>query len=218
MDFLKTFKVLALSAVIFATGCAQQSVTPYDYTAFEKSKPRSILVIPPLNNSIEADAPYKYLSTITQPLAEKGYYVYPVAVIDQFLKHNGLPTPAEMNTISLDRIDKHIGADAVLYVTIEEWGQKYQVLASTAIVKAKMKLIDVKSGELLWEGTAQAVQSSGDSGGGIAGMLISALVTQVAGAIDDQTPGLSGYANALVINSSHGMLDGPYLKNKKSAE
>jgi hypothetical protein len=27
-------------------------------------------------------------------LAEKGYYVLPVAVIDQFLKENGLPTPA----------------------------------------------------------------------------------------------------------------------------
>jgi hypothetical protein len=217
MDFLNTFKVLVLSVVLLATGCAQQTVKPYDYAAFEKSKPRSILVIPPLNNSIEADAPYKYLSTITQPLAEKGYYVYPVAVIDQFLKHNGLPTPAEMNTISLDRIDKHIGADAVLYVTIEEWGQKYQVLASTTIVKAQLKLVDVKSGELLWEGTAQAAQSSGDGGGGIAGMLISALITQVAGSIGDNTPGLSAYANTLAINSTHGMLDGPYLE-KKSAE
>jgi hypothetical protein len=45
-----------------------------------------------------------YLSTLTKPLAEKGYYVLPVAVIDQFLKENGLPTPAEMNGIPLEKI------------------------------------------------------------------------------------------------------------------
>jgi hypothetical protein len=64
---------------IFATGC--QEVKPYDYTALKKSKPRSIVVIPPKNNSIEVNASYIYLSTLTEPLAEKGYYVLPVAVV-----------------------------------------------------------------------------------------------------------------------------------------
>jgi hypothetical protein len=47
--------------------------------------------------SLKSFSIYIYLSTLTKPLAEKGYYVLPVAVIDQFLKENGLPTPAEMN-------------------------------------------------------------------------------------------------------------------------
>jgi hypothetical protein len=89
---------------IFIVGCNKHEVKPYDYTAFKKSKPRSIVVIPPKNNSIEVNASYIYLSTLTKPLAEKGYYVLPVAVIDQFLKENGLPTPAEMNIIRIIRI------------------------------------------------------------------------------------------------------------------
>jgi hypothetical protein len=102
----RLFQRISLVAIFatFISGC--QTVEPYDYTAFKKSKPRSIVIIPPNNNSIEVNAPYIYLSTLTRPLAEKGYYVLPVAVIDRFLKENGLPTPAEMNNISLDKIDK----------------------------------------------------------------------------------------------------------------
>ena len=188
------------------------TIPPYDYTAFERSKPRSIVVIPPNNNSIEVNAPYIYLSTLTRPLAEKGYYVFPVSVIDHFLKANGLPTPAEMNGIPLDKIRKYIGADAVLYISIEDWGQKFQVLQSVATVHANLRLVDVKTGELLWQSTAIAKKSSGDAGGGIVGALVSAVATQVlASTIADQTLDLARQANNLAINSQErGMLDGPY--------
>lgn len=195
--------------ILLTSSCA---TTPYDYTAFEKNKPRSIVVIPPNNNSLEVNAPYIYLSTLTRPLAEKGYYVFPVSVIDHFLKENGLPTPAEMNGIPLDKIGEHIGADAVLYITIEDWGQKFQVISSVAVVKAKLKLVDVRTGELLWESIAKAEQSSNNSGGGLAGALLNAIVTQVvASTVADPTPSLSRRANNVVINSqSRGILDGPY--------
>ena len=88
--------------VMLLTGC-QATHIRYDYSALENSRPRSILVIPPVNNSVEVNAPYIFLSTISRPLAEKGYYVFPVAVIDRFLKENGLPTPIEMNGIPLDK-------------------------------------------------------------------------------------------------------------------
>lgn len=196
--------------VLLASGCA--TTAPYDYTAFERNKPRSIVVIPPKNNSLEVNAPYVYLSTLTRPLSEKGYYVFPVSVIDHFLKENGLPTPAEMNDIPLDKIGKHIGADAVLYITIEDWGQKFQLLSSVTLVQANLRLVDVKTGELLWESTAQAQQSSGDSGGGLAGALLNAIVTQViASTIVDHTPDLARQANNVAINRQmSGMLDGPY--------
>ena len=79
----------ALAAVaVLCGGCA---TTPYDYAPYRQHMPRSILVLPPLNESVEVNAPYSYLSTVTRPLAECGYYVFPVAVIDAFLKDNGLP-------------------------------------------------------------------------------------------------------------------------------
>ncbi len=200
-----------LFMILITSGCATKT-NNYNYAAFEKSKPTSIVIIPPKNNSIEVNAPYIYLSTLTRPLAEKGYYVFPVFVIDYFLKENGLPTPAEMNGIPLDKIGEHIGADAVLYITIEEWGQKYQVIQSVTKVRATLKLVDVKTGRLLWNSTAVAKESSGDGSGGLVGMLISAAVDQVVDStISNPTLRLARQANYLAIgNQSRGMLDGPY--------
>ena len=197
------------AAVLLVTGCAS---TPYDYSAFKAHHPRSIVVIPPNNNSVEVEAPYVYLSTITRPLAEKGYYVFPVAVVDRFFKENGLPTPAEMNAVPLDKIGEHIGADAVLYVSIEDWGQKFQVVQSVGKVHAKLKLVDVDSGTLLWESVAFAQEASSDGGGGLIGKLVGAMVTQVmASTVSDSTPRLARQANTAAINNkSNGMLDGPY--------
>ncbi|WP_086933290.1 DUF799 domain-containing protein [Agarilytica rhodophyticola] len=199
--------ILLIVSIIFA-GCESAS-TYHDNSAFLESRPRSIVVIPPLNNSIEVNASYTFLSTISKPLAEKGYYVFPVAVIDLFMKENGLPGPAEMNNIPLDKIRENIGADAALYIVIDDWGQKYQVLSSAAVVHADLRLIDTRSGALLWSGRARAEHSSDNGQNGLAGALIGAIVDQVAGSVIDHTYDLSREANNKAIYQS-GFLDGPY--------
>lgn len=203
-------KVVLFVLLTFSLAACQ--VAPYDYSALEASKPRSILVIPPLNQSVDVNAPYTFISTVSKPLAEKGYYVFPVAVIDQFLKENGLPSPGEMNGVPLQKLREIIGADAVLYTTINQWGQKFQLVNSATIVDSELKLIDARSGELLWTTRAFAQQSSGDGGGGLAGAIIGAIVEQIAGSIVDRTPTLSSAANAVAINApNQGLLPGPYL-------
>ena len=202
-------------AFLFLAGCA--TVQPYNYEALINEAPRSILVIPPVNNSVDVNASYTYLSTVTQPLAEKGYYVFPVSVIDNFLKENGLPTPAEMNNIPLDKIHEHIGADAVLYVVIENWGQEYQVLSSVTVVQGYVKLVSVKTGELLWDAPIVAQQSSNNGNQGLIGALVTAAITQIAGNVTDYSPAVSRLANNVAFNSSkRGLLNGPYkLKTEK---
>ncbi|MFV0438247.1 MAG: DUF799 domain-containing protein [Desulfopila sp.] len=206
----RSFRLLQmlLLPLIAITGC---TVQPYDYSALKAAKPHSILVMPPVNNSLEVDAPYTFLATISRPLAEKGYYVFPVVVIDQFLKENGLPTPLEMQAVPLEKIREIIGPDAVLYVTIEDWGQHYQLISSQTVVSSRWRLVDARTGTVLWEGVARAVMSPGDSGAGLAGALIAAVVNQVVGSVVDQTPELSRQANSTAINDRHrGLLPGPY--------
>jgi len=209
----KLFKCFPLLLIVLS-GCA--TVQPYDYSALREAAPRSILVIPPMNNSIEVNASYSYLSTISVPLAEKGYYVFPVSVVDTFLKQNGLPTPAEMNTISLDKIKEHVGADAVLYVTIDDWGQKFQVLSSNTVVRGSVKLVSTESGQTLWDAPIQTVLSSGNSGGGLLGALVTAVATQIVGSVSDKTPEAARIANSQAFNEKkRGLLTGPYYVQKK---
>lgn len=206
--------LLLFLATIFAliSGCA---ITPYDYTAFNAAKPSSILVIPPTSASTDVNSTYTFLSTISKPLAEQGYYVFPVAVIDTLLKENGLPTPDEMNNVPLDKIREVTNADAVMYVNINQWGQKFQLISSVTIIDADVRLVDARTGTLLWQTKIQAQQSSGDGGGGLAGAIIGAIAEQIASSIVDKTYGLSAQSNLLAINNkTRGLPEGPYHKNQ----
>jgi len=197
-----------LAGVALATlpGCA---ATSYDYTNFRAHPPRSILVLPPLNETTDVRGTYGYLSTVTRPLAELGYYVYPVVVVDHFLKEQGLPTPGEMVQAPLGKIREVFGADAILYVTLRQYGTRYQVIASTTSVVAVARLVDTRTGTLLWEGTLAAQAGSGGSGN-IFADLIGALLMQVVGQSTDQAHGVAATANAQLAIENRGLLHGPY--------
>lgn len=207
---IKRILLLPLLMVAMLTGCAT-TPEPYNYDALLAAKPRSILLMPPLNESLEVNASYIDLSTLSRPLAEKGYYVFPVAVIESFMKENGLPTPDEMNQVPLDKLHENTGADAVLYTRIMDWGQKYSVLDSSTVVITHVKLVDARTGALLWDADASAVQSGNNSSGGILEALVAAAITQIIGDMTDMTPAVARLANAQAINhSQRGLLNGPY--------
>jgi hypothetical protein len=195
------------AAGLLLVGCATK---PYDYTNFRQYPPRSILVLPPLNESTDVKATYGYLSTVTQPIAEMGYYIFPVSIVDQLLKENGLPTAGEMHQVPLAKVAEVTGADAVLFVTVKQYGTKYQVINSSTIVQAHAKLVDTKTGTLLWEGTGMGQQNSGGSGNILAD-LISAAITQGINSGTDAAHGVSRMANvSLFYTKDQGLLYGPY--------
>jgi len=190
-------------------GCA---TTPsYDYTNLRQHPPRSILVLPPLNESTAVEATWGYLSTVTRPLAERGYYVFPVAVVDQFLKENGLPSAGEMHQVPLNKVAEIMGADAVLFITVEQYGSKYQVLNTATIVRARAKLVDTRTGLLLWDGRTAVQQNSNAGSGDLLSAVISAALTQVLNTTTDAAHNLSRPANGILFNTKgQGLLYGPY--------
>ena len=80
---------LAVLGAMLLGGCASQK-PGYDYTAFRQARPRSILVVMPTNDSPDIKGATSVLARATVPLAEKGYYVFPVAVVDEMFRQNGL--------------------------------------------------------------------------------------------------------------------------------
>lgn len=207
--------VAAIAALV-----ACQAPEPHDYTLFRAHQPRSLLVLPPLDNTPEVDAAYAYLSTITQPLAERGYYVFPVAVVDRMLRDNGLPGPGEMHAVPLARLGEVFGADAVLYVTLQDWGTTYRVLESATEVTAEARLVDVATGTEIWRGVHTAVYSSNSGNqNGLIGMLVGALVNQVMSSVVDPSQDVARQCNAgLFCNAHSGLLLGPYHEDYGKVE
>ena len=194
--------------LLFLVDCAS---TPYNYENFRAAKPRSILILPPMSNSTDVRATYSYLSTVTMPVAEKGFYVFPVALIDQMMKENGLPSANEMHQASVKKIREIINPDAILYLTLESYGTSYVIVDSQTTVTVSGKLISAFTGEVIWEGRASADDRSQNTDGGVAGILIGAVIKQAVNSSTDQAHKIAPDANNILFNNEHsGLLNGPY--------
>ena len=201
--------MICLTALL--SGCA--TPTPYDYSALRDSNPRSILVLPPVNQTLDTKASYSFLSQVTYPLAESGYYVLPVAVVDEIFRENGMVNPEDIHGLPLDKLQNVFGADAALYITISKYGTSYQLISSDTRVTAEASLIDMRSGQLLWKGaaTASSTEQNNNASGGLVGLLVQALVDQIANSITDRSHEIAGITSARLLSSSapKGLLPGP---------
>ncbi len=203
-------RIALAAAVMLTAGCATQH--RYDYSAFMQSKPRSILVLPPANLSPDVRAPYSMMATVTRPLAEAGYYVFPVALVDQTFRENGMTDPGQMHEAPPAKLAEVFGADAVLYITVDEYGAKYFLIDSQVIVSASARLVDLRNGQLLWEGKASASNAEGNnnSGGSIVGILVGALIRQVANNLGDQGYPVARITSFRLLSARQGgLLPGP---------
>ena len=205
--------LLLLGALAVLSGCAVTQPTPYDYTAFRESKPASIVILPPVNKSPDIKASYSVLSQLSQPLGEAGYYVLPVALVNETFKQNGLTSPEDIQQAPPAKVREIFGADAALYVEVSRYGTSYQVIRSETAVAASAKLVDLRTGALLWEGSAAAstAEQQQNNQGGLVGMLVSAVINQIADSLTDrghQMAGIAGYR--LLTVRPNGMLYGPH--------
>ncbi|EQC01617.1 DUF799 domain-containing protein [Photorhabdus temperata] len=202
---------LSLLAALVLTGCAK--TTPYDYTAFKESKPKSILVLPAVNKSVEIKAGHSLISQVTYPLAESGYYVFPVAVVEETFQQNGVTVAQDVQNISYKKLHDIFGADSALYLDIEEYGTQYQVINSDTRVTASAKLVDLRSGKQLWNGRAIAssTENQNNSNSSLIGILVSAVVSQIANTITDKGHEIAGITShrLLTAGGSHDLLYGP---------
>ena len=207
---------VSLCAVIiglaFLGGCATKA-PPYDYSAFIKAKPATLLVMPPVNESPEITATPSVWSHATRPLAEAGYYVLPVTLVDETFRQNGVNTANDAQSIPLQKLRDFFGADAAVYLKVTKYGTSYSVVASETRVEVEGRIIDLRSGELLWQGKAVATsaEQQQQSQGGLIGLLVTAVVKQIANTVSDASYNFASIADFRLLGAPryNGVLPGP---------
>jgi len=217
----KLHALIILLAVAFS-GCAHKQPDLNKQEKFISAAPRSILVVPVVNNSVEVTAADYMLSAVTIPFAERGYYVFPVNLVKRALEDDGLADSSLVHKAPAQRLAALFGADAVLYITIERWDAKYAFLTTIVTVGANYQIRDGKTGELLWENKQTMVYDPNNSGGSSGNPIVDIIAMAVKAAITKAMPQympLARQANAMAIMTypGPGLPLGPYATDRDSS-
>jgi hypothetical protein len=202
-------KLLLIAGLSILAGCV---ATPprYNYANFRTESPRSILVVPVTNKSIDVNAPDYFLATIATPLAERGYYVFPINMVKSVLSDDGLSDANLVHAGDPRRLGSLFGADAIMYISIERWDAKYVVLSTSVTVELTYSLKSAHTGQELWSNHQRMVYQPQANGGGIGGLIANAIVAAMAKAAPNYMP-LAHQANNGAINlKGTGLPAGPY--------
>jgi hypothetical protein len=178
--------VLILLPALSAS-CGLQEVP--DWETFYSHQPKSILIVPVENETTAAEAPRFFMATVASVLIARGYYVFPVEPTADILASEGFTAGAELESVPPEKLRKFFGADGILYVTIKKWDTSYAVLASAVTVTIQFRLLDTRSGAVVWGGTWTAQRQSGAGGGHpLAALVVMAIDAAMTAALTDYVP------------------------------
>lgn len=206
-----------LVTLVVCAGC----VTPppaKDYSKFLASDPHSILLVPPVNRTAEVTAGAYFLSTVPLPLTERGYYVFPTNLVKRTLEDDGLYDADLVHTADPTRLAELFGADTILYISIERWNAQYLVINTQVAVEFDYKLVDGKTGDVLWQERRSLVYNSSQGDYSSApSALVSIFIDVIAAAATKAAPNympLAREVNAVVFQyPGPGFPAGPYNSN-----
>lgn len=176
--------LLSAVALLGLAGCSsvqmgtKRDAYPLMYT---DQKPVSMLVVPAINESTAANAGDLLNVTVAQPFANHGYYVFPVPVVADIFKREGILEGTQVKGLPAALFKKSFGADSVLFVTIENWDKSYMVIAGNITVGIEYVLISTATNEVLWSYDQKIViDTSGSSGNVLVDLVATAINTAVA--------------------------------------
>lgn len=208
----RVYVLAAAMLAVLLTGCAANAPVKKDFSAFEAAKPRSILVVPAANKSVDVDAPAYLLTTLTVPLAEKGFYVFPIHTAKTVLEQEGLYEGEQIHNQPPAHLAQMFGADAVLYVTINQWDAKYVVLSTTVTVDFDYRLV-AKDGTELWRANKRMQYSpqSQNTGHPLGNLIAAAITAAVERAKPNYMPLAQMANNDVFVYGATAIPNGPYL-------
>jgi hypothetical protein len=195
--------VVVLMSLGALASCAPKTITKGEaFPRMYGERPVSILVLPPVNATTAADAKEYYSTTLAQPLSYMGYYVFPIEVVADVMRHEGAYDTETLDGVAPQKFREYFGADAVLYSRITKWDTAYYVIGGHVGVGVALVLRSTTTGAELWkyEGVLNVPTGGGGGGGGLIGLAVQIAVTAVRTATQDYVP-VARQVNAYVIST-----------------
>lgn len=110
--------------IVTSCGITNTTTRVMQYGKMYDEKPLTLLVMPPINNSSNAEAKDLLYTSISRPLVEAGYYVISPLLAMDILKAESAYDAEDFFDAPLDVFNNFFGADAVVFSVIDTWTKK----------------------------------------------------------------------------------------------
>lgn len=187
------------------------------YPHLYNEKPKSILIMPPINETNQVEAKDSFFATLMVPLAEQGYYVFSPFLTKELMQQESADDAELFFQADLYPFAEVFGADASLFTIIHRWEKK--ALVGDILIDVEYILRSTHTGETLFSRRIEGVldlSTPQNGGGGLAGILATLVVDMVRTALTDKALAAS-YANKECVSDMPvGMYHTSYGKDKKT--
>ncbi len=177
----KTLFSVIIMLVVFSS-CTTTSMLPKStaYKGIYEEKPLSVLLMPPINRSVNVEAKEFFHSTLNVPIANAGYYVIPPFLSMEILKKESAYDAELFLNSSLTKFSEIFGADMVVFTIIHKWNKsalaaKVEVEIEYIFKSTKTnKIIYTRKGNVTYDTTINS-----DEEDGFAGILLSVAASAI---------------------------------------
>lgn len=168
---IKLSRLVTLSILFLVlTACASQRVV--DHPRFADPRTRSVIILPPANETTAAQAGELYVTTMAVPLTRAGFYVFPTQVTREIMRNEGIVDGAQLDEIAPQSFYQLFGADMILRTRITEWNTSYLIIGGSVSVAAEFELVSTHTGEVLWNTRERRVANTSGGSSNLLGMLL----------------------------------------------
>ncbi|MDQ5984637.1 MAG: hypothetical protein CSYNP_00332 [Syntrophus sp. SKADARSKE-3] len=122
------------------------------YPYMEKHIPILVAVLPFVNVSDSQQGSQEVRKGFYNHFSSLPFKDMELYRVDNLLAKAGLTDPVVINKKTAQELGKILGVDAVVYGEISNFDKLFAVLYSQVSVGAKVRMVDTKSGEVLWTG------------------------------------------------------------------
>ncbi|WP_353330973.1 GNA1162 family protein [Bacteroides sedimenti] len=157
-----------------------------NYPKMYEEKPTCILIMPPINKTVNVEAKEYFYTSLAMPLCEKGYYtISPFLAMEMFKSESAYDSEMFIEG-SLSKFREVFGADAALFTIINRWEKS--TLGNTITVDIEYFLKSTTNNEILFnrKGTLTVDLSINSGSGGLLGALVDMAASAIATASTDK--------------------------------
>lgn len=143
--------LVALFTVI--NGCSPKE-SSYVNSAYEFHLVKKVAVFPFSNNSSNPQAAERIrMITVTELLSRRTFLVLEPSFVNQAIASSKVSAVEKLEPDEVEAISKKLGADAVVLGSVDSYKVTSYNSMNTSEVTVTLRMLDVKSGEVVWMAT-----------------------------------------------------------------